>query len=234
MEPFNNNDVRLALKYAIDRQELLTRVLNGYGTLGNDHPISPAYRFHDASIEQRGYDPDRAKFHLKKADMENLKLTLSSSESIFTGALDAVTLYRESASRAGIDIEINRVPNDGYFDNIWMKHPWVAAYWSGRPTEDWIFSQAYSSGSNWNDTYWENERFNELLEQGRAERNEETRREIYGEMQRLLRDLGGTVIPLFANHLIAHNRSVVHSDEVAGNYDMDGNRFLERWWIDEN
>ena len=34
--PFNDNNVRLALKYAIDRQELVDKVLNGYGSIGND------------------------------------------------------------------------------------------------------------------------------------------------------------------------------------------------------
>ncbi|MFQ6023036.1 MAG: ABC transporter substrate-binding protein, partial [Acidiferrobacterales bacterium] len=37
--PFDNNDVRLALKYAVDRKALLQNVLRGHGVLGNDHPI---------------------------------------------------------------------------------------------------------------------------------------------------------------------------------------------------
>jgi len=232
MAPFDNNDVRMALKYSIDREDLLKRVLNNYGTLGNDHPLSSVYRFHDPKLEQRTYDPDKAKFHLKKAGMANLKVTLSSSESIWTGALDAATLYRESAAKAGIEIEIKRVPNDGYFTEVWMKHPFVAAYWSGRPTEDWMLSQAYEASSNWNDTFWKNDRFNKLLKLARVERNTEDRKAMYYEMQRLLRDQGGTVVALFANHLIAHSKKVAHSDRVAGNYDMDGYRFVERWWLE--
>ena len=34
--PFDNNDVRLALKYAVDREALLQTVLKGFGQLGND------------------------------------------------------------------------------------------------------------------------------------------------------------------------------------------------------
>ncbi len=36
--PFDSNDVRLALKYAIDREDILQKVLRGHGTVGNDHP----------------------------------------------------------------------------------------------------------------------------------------------------------------------------------------------------
>ena len=43
--PYDNNDVRLALKYAIDREELLQKILAGQGALGNDHPVAPSMRF---------------------------------------------------------------------------------------------------------------------------------------------------------------------------------------------
>ncbi|MBW2178691.1 MAG: hypothetical protein JRH03_17470, partial [Deltaproteobacteria bacterium] len=67
--PFDNNDVRLGLKYAIDREQLVKIVLNGYGTVGNDHPVAPITQFYNKDLPQRQYDPDKAKFHLKKAGM---------------------------------------------------------------------------------------------------------------------------------------------------------------------
>ena len=65
MAPFDNVDV-LALKLAMDREAILKTVLRGYGNVGNDHPISPANQFHASELPQRAYDPDKAKFHLKK------------------------------------------------------------------------------------------------------------------------------------------------------------------------
>ena len=58
LAPFNNYDVRMALKLSIDREEVLRKVLRGHGTLGNDHPISPANRYHHGELPQRPYDPD--------------------------------------------------------------------------------------------------------------------------------------------------------------------------------
>jgi len=61
--PFDNNDVRLALKYAVDREQLVKKVLRGYGAPGNDHPIGRNQRYHASELPQRKYDPDKAKFH---------------------------------------------------------------------------------------------------------------------------------------------------------------------------
>ncbi|MEZ5449060.1 MAG: ABC transporter substrate-binding protein [Thiolinea sp.] len=44
-DPYKNNDVRLALKYAINREEMLETLLRGHGYVGNDHPIGRANRF---------------------------------------------------------------------------------------------------------------------------------------------------------------------------------------------
>lgn len=228
--PFDDNDVRLALKYAVNRQEILDKVLFGHGTVGNDHPISPANRYFATDLAQRDYDPDKARFHLKQAGMDGLTVQLSASDGIWAGAVDACQLYQQHALKAGINIEINRVPNDGYWSEVWMQHPWCTAYWGGRATEDWMFSAGYSSSSNWNDTFWKNEQFDKLLLDARGEQDEARRREMYAEMQQIVSDDGGAMIPLFANHIMAHRDTVSHGPSVGGNYDVDGRKLIERWW----
>jgi len=229
--PFDNNDVRMALKLAVDREQLVEKILHGHGALGNDHPISTANRFHGSELEQRTYDPEKAKWHLKQAGMENLSVDLSAADAAFNGAVDAAVLMKEHAKAAGITINVVREPNDGYWANVWTVKPWCACYWGGRPTEDWMFSAAYAADADWNDTNWKHVRFNELLVLARAELNEEKRREMYVEMQLLVRDEGGVLVPMFANHVHALNDKVQHDEEIAGNWQLDGNRCAERWWF---
>jgi peptide/nickel transport system substrate-binding protein len=229
--PFDNNHVRLALKYAVDRDALLKSVLRGHGVVGNDHPISLSNRYHAGELEQRTYDPDKAKFHLKKADLTSLTVDLSAADAAFGGAVDAAVLYKEHAAKIGITINVVREPNDGYWSNVWLKKPWCAVYWGGRPTEDWMFSTAYASGAAWNDTYWEHDRFNKLLLEARAELDEAKRRAMYVEMQTIVSNEGGVVVPMFNNYIFAMADKVKHDDSMAANLDLDGLKALERWWI---
>ena len=227
--PFDNNDVRLALKLAIKRDEMVEKILQGFGVVGNDHPIGPGQRFFAKDLEQRTYDPDKAQFHLKQAGMESLTVDLSVADAAFAGAVDAGALYAESAKAAGITLNIVREPNDGYWSNVWNKKPFCACYWGGRVVEDQMFSTAYAAGAAWNDTAWEHERFNKLLIEARAELDEARRREMYAEMQQIVRDDGGALVPMFASYVFATSDKVALPDPMASNWDLDGERWMERW-----
>ncbi len=230
-EPFNNNDVRLALKYAIDREHMLKQILRGYGSLGNDHPIAPTQKYFASELPQRMYDPDKARFHMKKAGMLDYPFRIHAADAAFGGAVDAAVLYKEHAAKAGINIEIVREPNDGYWSNVWMKKPWVMCYWSGRATADWMFSTAYAQDAAWNDTFWRHARFNKLLKEARAELDEKKRHELYAECQKIVRDEGGVVVPMFANWIEAATHKIIYQNP-AGNWEMDGQRAAERWWFE--
>ncbi|MEE9596767.1 MAG: ABC transporter substrate-binding protein [Acidiferrobacterales bacterium] len=231
--PFDNNDVRLALKYSINRQEILDKIVKGQGELGNDSPVGPAniYRATKSELPQRPYDPDKAKFHLKKAGMPNLEVSLHAADTAFEGAVDAGQLFAESAKAAGIKLTVVREPNDGYWSNVWLKKPWVASYWGGRPTEDWVFSQIYSKGADWNESHWDNKRFNEILLQARGELNDTKRREMYVEMQRIVHEDGGSIIPMFMAYTHAASKKIGLPDQLANNWELDGHKNAERWWF---
>ena len=226
--PFDNLDVRTALKYAIDREAILQVLLGGHGYLGNDHPIAKILRFYASELSQRKYDVDKAKFHLKKAGHSNLDVTLWAGD-IFTGGIDSAILYKEHASKAGINIDVKRVTTDGYWSEIWNNKPFCVSKWSGRPTEDSMFTTAYSVDSSWNETHWNHPRFEQLLAQARAELDFAKRREMYVEMQALIRDTGGVVVPVFANTVMATSTKVQVSDKLSGLLDMDARRSAERW-----
>jgi len=230
MKPYDNNDVRMALKYAVDREQMVKMILRGYGSVANDHPIGPSQRFFASDLPQRKYDPDKARFHMKKSGIGDYVFKLHSADAAFGGAVDTAVLFKESAAKAGIKIEVVREPNDGYWSNVWMKKAFSTCFWSGRPTSDWMFSTAYAADAAWNDSFWKHDRFNKLLKEARAMLDKNKRRELYVEMQKIVRDEGGVIVPMYADYLAAANKKVKFG-KLAGNWPMDGHKNVERWWF---
>ncbi len=229
--PFGNLVVRLALKYAVDREDLVKKIMFGTATVGNDYHVSPGMPYAPTDIPQRPYDPDKAKFHLKKAGVSNLEVSLSAADSVLPGAVDLAVLYSEHAKKAGIKINAVREPNDGYWSDVWLKKPWCFVKWGARPTPDNMFTLAYKDDAPWNESHWQNKRFNELLLMAKAELNETLRAEQYREMCVLASDDGGTVIPFFANFVYARNKKVQHGPSLASSWELDGGRGYHRWWF---
>ena len=228
--PFDNHDVQMALKLAIDREDWVQKILKGHGYVGNDHPVGRNQRYYAADLEQRTYDPDKARFHLKKAGQEGLAIPLFTAE-VYPGGVDGAVLYQEAAKAAGINIEVKRLPTDGYWVEVPLKKPWHVSSLAGRPTVDWVMSVSYAAGAAWNDTTWANERFNKLLVQARAELDEARRQDMYAEMQQLVRDDCPTVIPAFANFITCMSDRIATPERLATNGQLDGLKNFERWWF---
>ncbi|MGV8830593.1 MAG: ABC transporter substrate-binding protein [Devosia sp.] len=196
-EPFASKDLRNALKWAINREEMVDKILRGYGTIGNDFPINSAYPLFDDTIPQRSYDPEKAAALYKASGHDGSPIVLKIAETAFPGAVDAAQLFQESAKAAGIPLEISRVPDDGYWSDVWNKSPFCGTYWDGRPVQDQMYSTAYVSSSDWNETKFKNPAFDSLLVQAKGELDETKRKKLYSEMAYLVRDEGGLICPMF-------------------------------------
>ncbi len=146
------------------------------------------------------------------------------AEAAFQGADDCAILYQEHAKKAGIKINVVREPSDGYWSNVWTVKEFCMCYWSGRPTEDLMFSVAYADKAPWNDTKWAHKRFNELLVAAKAEVDQKKRAQMYAEMQEICKDEGRTLVPMFAQILEANSDKIGHlyPEEVMTTGPADG------------
>ncbi|WJV53489.1 ABC transporter substrate-binding protein [Pectobacteriaceae bacterium CE90] len=227
--PFTSLDGRLALKYAIDRQQMIDTVLGGYASVANDNPIFPSNRYFAKDIPQRPYDPEKAKWHWQKAGFSG-PLVLSVADAGFPGAVDAGQLYQASAQRAGIPLQVERVPDDAFWDNVWMKKPFVSSNWSMRPTADALLSLVFTSQAPWNESAWKNAAFDQLVASARGELNEDKRRQMYHDIQVMLVEKGSEIIPLYADALDACSNKVQGLTAIPG-FPLSGNRAAEKVWL---
>ncbi len=228
--PYNNLDMRLALKYGIDRQKIIDNVYKGFATMGNDTTVAPAQKYYAKDLPQRPYDPDKAAFHFKKAGLADANLTLEVSEGAFSGATDCAVLYQEAMKKAGLTLNVKRVSGDGYWSNVWLKDPFCAVYWGGRPSADNQLAQTFLSNANWNDTHWRSPEFDKLLFEARAELDEAKRGQLYAECQKLIWETGGMVCFAIGDYLDGYSKKV-KGTAPNPHYDMCDQRIAEKGWF---
>lgn len=191
-DPGNNPDFVMGLKYLQRRDRVLKVVQKGVGDIGNDHPVGPAYgAAYCKEQEIRGYDPDKAKFHLKKSGITSAKLDVAE---VGPGLTDICLLLQRECAKIGFDLKINKVPNDGYWGAVWLKTPMHVSSWNMRPSANIMMTLAYKGDAPWNESAWKNDRFDSLLGQARAELDPKKRYDMNCEMQKLISDGAGTLI----------------------------------------
>lgn len=229
--PLDDNNVRMALKHGLNREQFVQTVLNGYGSVGNDNPIGPAYQYHNASIAQRVYDPEKAKYHLEQSGLSSVSVDLHTAEDTFAGAMDGALLFAESAKAAGIEINVRREPSDGYWTEVWGQKPIFASYWSQYASPDLLLSLAYLGGSGWNATGFANARHDELVVAARAELDQAKRAEMYGEIQQILHDEGPSFIPAHRPVMTGLSDKIGHNEGETTTRDFSDGRGFERWWL---
>jgi peptide/nickel transport system substrate-binding protein len=196
-EPGSNDDFVLGMKYIQDRERIVKRILKGKGTLGNDTPIAIAHGADYCSeLPIRPYDPDKAKFHFKKSGYTSAELFVAP---VMSGIEDACLTAQANCAKIGFDLKLKKVPTDGYWGAVWMKEPLNVVSWNMRPTANSQLAIQFAPGAAWNDTYWNNERMGELLKLSLAETDPAKRHEYYCEMQTLVHNNSGMVIPAFSN-----------------------------------
>ncbi|MGI9303139.1 MAG: ABC transporter substrate-binding protein [Gammaproteobacteria bacterium] len=197
--PGDNDDFVKGMQYVQDRERIVRSVLKGHGQVGNDQPISSAYGAeHCSDLPQREYDPDKAKFHLKKAGVSSAELFVAP---VATGVEDTCLMMQNNLKKIGFDLKLKKVPTDGYWGAVWMKEPMNVVTWNMRPTAGAMLAIQFAPGAAWNDTFWKNDRMGALLKLSQAETDPAKRHEMLCEMQTLVHNGSGMVIPYHVNLL---------------------------------
>ncbi|MBC3348282.1 MULTISPECIES: ABC transporter substrate-binding protein [Pseudomonas] len=228
--PGQSPEFTQAMKLLLDREQVKSAIFRGFARVGNDHPIAPGARFYNADLPQRTYDPEKARFLLKKAGMENITMPVMCSPAA-TGSVDVAVLLQQSAKEAGLKLNVNRLPSDGYWSNHWAKHPISFGNINPRPNADMLFSQFFQSTAPWNESAWKNPQFDQLLVQARGETDETKRGKMYADMQTLVHDHCGIGIPVFISNIDGVDQRVKgYGTNPLGGF--MGYMFSEQVWLD--
>ncbi|PLR39704.1 ABC transporter substrate-binding protein [Chimaeribacter californicus] len=228
-QPGNNADFVLAMKYLQPRDMVVKTVMQGLGDVANDTPVPPWHPMFNQDLPQRTLDIDKARFHLKKAGMVGAKAEIITTPNI-EGAVEGGQLLQQVGRSAGVNFQVRRVPYDGYWSTHWMKDPIGYGSVNPRPTLDMLFSQFYVSDAPWNESGWRNPQFDQLVVAARGERDQGKRKQMYGDMQALIYEHCGTLIPAFISSQDGFSKKVKGVEPWPSGM-MMGYRFHEFAWL---
>lgn len=191
-----------AMQMLQDRQRLVKGVLKGQGSLGNDHPIAPAYFDHCADIPQRELDPEMAKFHWDKSGIGSTPVPVVAAE-VAPGAVEQALFMQREGAKIGANFDVKKVTTDGYWGAVWLKEPICVASWNMRPTANVMMTLAFKSDAAWNETRWSNEKFDQLLVEVRGVTDPDKRKAMYCDLQTMIHEENGMSIPMHRNYVDA-------------------------------
>jgi peptide/nickel transport system substrate-binding protein len=229
MGPGQNEDFILAMKYMFDRQQLKKTVALDHAVLANDQPIDPTNRFYFAGLPQRPFDLDKAKFHLQKSGVTGKVPVVASPAALYS--VEIALILQQTAQKIGLDLDIKRMPADGYWSNHWLNSPVGFGNVNPRPSADTILTQFFKSDAAWNESRWKNPKFDQLLIAARGETDLAKRKQMYADMQTMIHQEAGIGIPLFLASIDGHSTKVKGLSPIPLGGLM-GYSFAEHVWLE--
>ena len=204
--PGDDPRVVKALKLATDREAAFQLVQQGYGSVGNDSPISPlnaSYFAPDVKPPER--DVEAARNLLAEAGYEDgLDIVLNVPDT--GGRPDLATVLQAQWAEAGINVEIEIMPESVYYSDApgnWLDANFGITGWGHRPNPQVYLDLMLICDAQWNESRFCDENFDALVAEAGSTMDEEARIDAYHQIQEILAADGPVIIPYYFSQLAA-------------------------------
>jgi peptide/nickel transport system substrate-binding protein len=220
--------VRQALAYAIDRRPLLEYLQRGFARPANS-VLPPESWAYNGDVAAYSHDPDRAAQLLEQAgypmvDGVRFHLTMKTSTEESTRLMAAV--LQQQLRQVGIALDIRTSEFATFFSDV--THGLFQLYslrWIGGNEDPDIFEYVFHSTKfpphGANRGYFSNPRVDALIDQARQELDQNTRQQLYAEIQGVLADQLPYINLWYFDNVLVHSKRVRNLTlNPSGNYDF--------------
>lgn len=209
-EPFKNEDVRKALCYAIDREQINEFLFEGYSHVIGTNMIPAFTKYYNEETEKTySVDVEKAKELLKKAGYEkgfNLTITVPNNYDPHRSAAEIIV---ENLKEIGINAKINLVEFTTWYDDVYVGRKYEATVVAvdGTLTPSSWFSKNVSTADN-NFTNYSNSEFDSLYKRATESTDENEKVELYKQMQEILANSAASVYLEDPANIVAINKKL--------------------------
>jgi len=206
--PFNDPRVRRAVALTLNRPAMISSLMSGHATLGNDSPFAQRFPSTDPNIPQRKQDIAQARQLLAAAGHpKGFSATYVSEQALEMPGL--AQLVQADAKLAGIDFNLQILQQSSYYGkSTFGNSPWLdstvsAVDYGDRGTPNTFLEAAFSSHGVWNAAHFKDPTYDKLASQYVAAVDLQSQRKLAGQIEQLLLDQTPVMIPYFLISLTA-------------------------------
>ncbi len=219
--PFDDVKVRQAINYAVNKDQIVAAVANGYGSklVSNMSPIMAQY--YEAAGEAYAYDLERAKSLLADAGMADGFKTSITVPSNYKFHVDTAQVIANQLQQIGIEVEIKQVEWGVWLDEVYKQfnYDMTIIGLSGKLDPHQILVR-YKSDYKRNFICYQNAAYDALIDRALLETDPAERAKLYKECQTLLANDAAAVYIMDPNLVVAMRK------------DMTGFKFFPLRFID--
>ena len=171
----------------------------------------------------------QAKFHFQKSGIGSAAIPVVVSPAA-TSSVEMGLVLQYAAKQIGMNLDVRRMPADGYWSQHWMKHPVGFGAINPRPSADVLLTSFFKSDAPWNESAWKSEKFDQLLVAARGETDAARRAQMYADMQTMINNESGIGIPFFMSNIDGHSKRLKGLTPIPLG-GMMGYTFAEHVWV---
>ncbi|MGE5860887.1 MAG: ABC transporter substrate-binding protein, partial [Ignavibacteria bacterium] len=219
---FGNPEIRKALSYAVNRQEILTEYLKGYGELASG-PVSPIFKkYFDKALKPFEYNPGKAKEILSKygwTDNDRNGI-VEKNGSKFSFVLNipsgnprrefAATVIKNNFREIGIDVSVQSYEPGVFFDKLFSREfdAWIAAWVIPLPLDLKPFWHSDLQANQFNLAGFRNKSVDSLLELIIVTKNDDLKTGYYKRIQSIIYNEAPFTFLYWIDNIVAYNKKI--------------------------
>lgn len=191
--PYADPRVREAFRLTVDREAMVTQVLGGYGSVGNDilGTADPAFA---RDLPQRKQDLARAGALLDEAGFDRSKPYPVLTTEDVPGLAESAILFAQQMQGVGVRIEVVKQESSTFLGQSRGKAPLYTSYWGTNDSVIFCAGKLMLSDSTFNEAAWRDPDFDSAYRLALGTPDPDLRAQLVHDLQKIEYERSGYLL----------------------------------------